>query len=226
MRSLCLILLFTILLLRNSTAQNETQNLNRFVDDFVTGRPVGSQYEGTKLKSSPDFKESTIYLKNGKITTENLRYNAYLDEMEFQKSGIVYQVTNKRDIDSLELNGHLYECLLLLDRKDRPKMGYAFRLNGNDSLALYVQYLQSYEDPKQFPLAYAEDKPTGYVDDPPRYLLRYPGLGVIELSSVRKRFYEQLKLVSAETAQWARKSKLKTNETGYLQLLDYLIAHF
>lgn len=207
-------------------AQDEANRRNPYIDQFLVGRindaPL-EQYEGSPYPVK-QFESARVYLKDGSVSENWLRYNAYRDEMEFQKNEQTFEVVNKKDIDRIELGSVLYYCITLYDRENRPKMGYAQRAMGNDSLGLYLQKLVSFRPAKKHNIAGQGYTPDRFVPDQPRYHLIVPDRGSIPLSDRKKTFYEQLEQLSPDLAKMAKDQKIGANANGYREITTLLLA--
>lgn len=226
---LLLLVACTLLHLSPLAAQQPTPDQNRFVNEFIEGRINGTTATNVDFQNSAyhqgKFAPAVLFLINGKTSRSVMRYNAFADEMEFLKKGIVYEVVNKHVIDSIQLNDRTYVPMLITNLAGNPHYGFAFKKMGNDSVALYYQEPRTPEKARQFSQSYAEDRPPGYADAPIRYIVKYPGLGNVELARSKKRLQEQLLLFGDQTADWAKREKLKPKPADFEALVNYLAKY-
>lgn len=207
------------------TAQDQANRQNPYVDQFLIGRvnePTLEKFEGSPYPVQT-FEPATVYLKNGGTSDHQLRYNAFRDEMEFQKNGKTFEVINKKDIDHIQLGLTRYYCFPLSDREHQPKLGYGRRILGNDSLALYQQKLVGFRPAKRHMIAGQGYSPASYVKQQPRYFLRYPGQPTLLLSARKKLFYEQLEALAVGLSQIAKERRLGADEEGYRAITTLLL---
>jgi hypothetical protein len=170
-----------------------------------------------------NFKDANVVFRDGTIQAHSLRYNNFLDEMEFTQNGTITHIANKSSIDKIIIGDKVYKVCRQVKNNQTTHSYFVELVFGSVTLL------------KKEPIEYLpEKKITGGYQDymPPRFVLKDPVYFVIiqadnpeELPSGKSGFLKFLDSKNLNASQTFKKNKLKYNEEGLKSLINKLNAH-
>ncbi|MGC4129538.1 MAG: hypothetical protein QM564_08235 [Bergeyella sp.] len=205
-------------------AQVGNENVSYSNGIFFTraNRPTTKEYviDGIPFPNGKQFDKVIIegYSKN----VQNLRYNAYEDEMEFQEGEQLYY-TNKEEglkIEFPELK-KTYQCInYSIEGKNR--FGYLVLLVENPKYSLYKREKTELLKGEKSPNAYGKDANDYYAKQKDLYLIKR-GHDFIKLPKNQKEFISQFSLNKAYFEKYIKDNKLSFSKEGDLiKIMEYL----
>lgn len=169
-----------------------------------------------------DFALATVKLASGDTLQHALRYNALLDEMEFEQDGQIYVISNKYRIEQLQLGQKTYWVRPKFMAGQAPGMGF-FELLVDGHSRLYVQHLRKFLPEKRPSSGYEQYQPPRIVEDKPVYFIQLdPASAPIAVDAQKKIFLQDFRPHIANIDGLMRKHRIKFNEAGLIDLVTAL----
>jgi len=218
------ILIVFLLIADTIFAQAGNENISFSTGNFFMrgNRPSTKEkiIDGTPYINGNDFTKVIIegYSKN----VQNLRYNAYDDEMEFKEGEDVY-FTNKEDglkIDFPALK-KTYQCLnYSYDNKSR--FGYLVLLVDNPKYSLFKKEKVELLKGEKSPNAYSKDANDYYAKEKDVYLIKKDNT-FSKLPKNQKEFINDFSLNKTEFDKFIKNNKLNFyKEEDLKKIITYL----
>jgi len=176
--------------------------------------------DGTQYINGKDF--TKVIIKNYSKNVQNLRYNAYEDEMEFKEGEVVY-FTNKEEglkIDFPTLK-KTYQCLnYTFDNKN--KFGYLVLLVDNPRYSLFRKEKIELLKGEKSPNAYSKDANDYYAKQKDLYLIRKEDT-FIKMPKNQKEFISEFSLNKTEFDKFIKDNQLNfSKEDDLKKIISYL----
>jgi hypothetical protein len=222
--------LFIFILLIVITNFSGAQTMPRsLMDDFRFTKIVDGTYSKYDLKIS-DI-QGTPYLEEGfspgKIVTnegviyENipLRYNAYSDDMEFQKGGDTYNIDPKAIVGRAEFGGVIF-CYTKYEASGKIQSGF-FEILTEGKATLLVKYSVRFLDREEVK-AYVDPKPARFDEAQKEHYLSVAGAPA-KLITNKKKLLESFGSQMKEMESYISKNRLSVKEDDGL---TKIVAHF
>lgn len=219
------IILIAVLLTADTIfAQAGNENISFSTGNFFMrgNRPSTKEkiIDGTPYINGNDFTKVIIegYSKN----VQNLRYNAYDDEMEFKEGDDVY-FTNKEEGLKIDFPGHkkTYQCLnYSYDNKNR--FGYLVLLVDNQKYSLFKREKIELLKGEKSPNAYSKDANDYYAKEKDVYLIKKDNT-FSKLPKNQKEFINDFSLNKTEFDKFIKANKLNfSKEEDLKKIITYL----
>jgi hypothetical protein len=164
-----------------------------------------------------NFSDAKVFFKDGTVQTHSLRFNNFLDEMEFMQNDMVTHIANKSAIEKIIIGDKTYKVYPVVKNAQTVHSYYLELVVGNVTLL------------KKAPIEYLPEKRItgGYQDYmPPRFVVKDPVYFVIiqqgnpeEVPSGRAGLLKYLDSKGLNASQTFKKNKLKYNEEGIKSLI-------
>lgn len=165
---------------------------------------------------SKEFKDCIIYLNDGRYGTIPIRYDLFLDEIEFKKDGKTLWLT-KNDIKNIHYGSEI--LIVTSVSEDAGKLGYVF-LQDSGKYSLFMKKAVEYL-PYVAPKGYADPIPDRFNSKTDEFYLK------IENNPLKK-FRTKKDLLGLlgnkpEIEAYIKKEKIKTDKAADLKkLFGYL----
>jgi len=220
---------FFILLFVLTNSLNAQTMLNGLMDSYRFKKMTDGAYSNFNLKMSEI--QGTLYLNEefstGKIITsegatfENipLRYNAYSDDLEFQKGEDTYNIDPKTIIRRAEFGGAVFGCMKY-DSFGKIQNGL-FEILTEGKATLLVKYTIKFLE-KEKVQAFADPKPARFDAPKKEYYMTMDGAPA-KLITNKKSLLELFGDRKDEMESYISKNKLSVRED---EGLTKIIAHF
>jgi len=168
--------IFFLIVLANGL--NAQTMMNGLMDNFSFQKITEGTYSRNNLKLS-DI-QGTPYLdanfKTGKITTGEgavytdipLRYNAFTDDLEFQKGEDTFNINPKTIVKKAEFAGRVFGCMSF-DDSGKIKNGF-FEIIKEGKATLVIRYIVKFQEKEEIK-AFAEPKPARFDEALKEYFL-------------------------------------------------------
>lgn len=205
-------------------AQAGNENISYSTGNFFmrANRPTTLEYviDGNPYINSKEFKQVTIpgYSSN----VQNLRYNGYVDEMEFEDGGEIYY-TNKEDglkITFKDLN-KIYH-ILNYSYDNRNRFGYLVLLGEFPETTLYKREKVELLKGEKSPSAFGKDANDYYAKERDLYLVKKDST-FFKFPKNTKEFTESFSVNKADFDNFVRTNKLNfTKEEDILKMMNYI----
>jgi hypothetical protein len=158
-----------------------------------------------------EFVEGTVYLKNGTVTSLPLKYDLYLDEIEFLKEDRTYWVI-KNEV----------ECIELGEESIYPENSVYYFSRETGRYSLYIRKKVSFV-PKVPPQGYAEEIPDRFDREVDEYYLKEENMPAREIRN--KKGLLALLGDDESALDFVKKSKTKASSLeDLLELVQFLNA--
>lgn len=218
-------LVICLFLVSNSIlAQVGNENVSFSTGNFFLkgNRPTTKEYvvDGNPYIDGAEFHNVKIdgYSKN----VQDLRYNAYEDEMEFIKNDVIYYANKEEGLKIyfIELK-KTYQCLnYSYDNKNR--FGYLVLLVENPKLSLYKREKIELLKGEKSPNAYSKDANDYYAKEKDLYIVKKEDK-FFKLSKNIKDFITDFSLEKNEVSDFYKKNKLNfSKEEDLIKLFNFI----
>ncbi len=222
MKKIITFVLISTSMLLNAQVGNE--NISFSTGNFFMrgNRPSTKEniVDGTPYINGNNFEKVVIkgYSKN----VQNLRYNAYEDEMEFKDGNDTYY-TNKEEglkIDFPALK-KTYQCVnYSFDNKNR--FGYLVVLVDNPKYSLFKQEKIELLKGEKSPSAYSKDANDYYVKQKDLYIIKKEN-SYFKMPKNQKEFINDFSLNKTEFDKFIKENKLSfSKEEDLKKIINYL----
>lgn len=205
-------------------AQAGNENISYSTGNFFmrANRPTTLEYviDGNPYINSKEFKQVTIpgYSSN----VQNLRYNGFVDEMEFEDGGEIYY-TNKEDglkITFKDLN-KIYH-ILNYSYDNRNRFGYLVLLGEFPETTLYKREKVELLKGEKSPSAFGKDANDYYAKERDLYLVKKDST-FFKFPKNTKEFTESFSVNKSDFDNFVRTNKLNfTKEEDILKMMNYI----
>ncbi|AZI54535.1 hypothetical protein EIB75_04410 [Epilithonimonas vandammei] len=205
-------------------AQSGNENVSFSTGNFFMrgNRPSTKEYviDGIPYPNGKQFDQVVIqgFSKN----VQNLRYNAYDDEMEFKDKTYTY-FTNKEEGLKIEFPSlkKVYKTLNY-SIEGRTKFGYLVLLFENPKYSLYKREKIELLKGEKSPNAYGKDANDYYAKQKDIYLIEN-NKQFTKFPKNQKEFIEVFKLDNANFDTYVKTNKINfSKEEGMIKLIQYL----
>ncbi len=205
-------------------AQVGNENVSFSTGNFFTraNRPSTKEHiiDGIPYPNGKQFDKVGIdgYGKN----VQNLRYNAYDDEMEFQDKEQTYYTNKEEGIKILfpSLKKTYVSSNYVVEGKS--KFGYLVLLIENSKYSLYKREKIELLKGEKSPSAFGKDANDYYAKEKDLYLIKKDSI-FIKFPKNSKDFIEQFDLNKSEFESFANSNKVNfSKEESLIKLVDYL----
>lgn len=219
------LIVFALVIFENlAYAQAGNENISFSTGNFFmrANRPTTLEYviDGNPYINSKEFKQVTIpgYSSN----VQNLRYNGYVDEMEFEDGGEIYY-TNKEDglkITFKDLN-KIYH-ILNYSYDNRNRFGYLVLLGEFPETTLYKREKVELLKGEKSPSAFGKDANDYYAKERDLYLVKKDST-FFKFPKNTKEFTESFSVNKSDFDNFVRTNKLNfTKEEDILKMMNYI----
>lgn len=219
------LIVFALVIFENlAYAQAGNENISYSTGNFFmrANRPTTLEYviDGNPYINSKEFKQVTIpgYSSN----VQNLRYNGYVDEMEFEDGGEIYY-TNKEDglkITFKDLN-KIYH-ILNYSYDNRNRFGYLVLLGEFPETTLYKREKVELLKGEKSPSAFGKDANDYYAKERDLYLVKKDST-FFKFPKNTKEFTESFSVNKSDFDNFVRTNKLNfTKEEDILKMMNYI----
>lgn len=205
-------------------AQVGNENVSFSTGNFFmrANRPTTKEYviDGNPYINSKNFEQVTIegYSKN----IQNLRYNGYEDEMEFEDGGQVYYA-NKEDGLKIEFKDFKKTYQILnysYDSKNR--FGYLVLLVENPKYSLYKREKVELLKGEKSPNAYSKDANDYYAKERDLYLVKKEA-EFFKFPKNSKEFIARFAVDQSEFEKFVKTNKLSfSKEDDMIKMVNFL----
>lgn len=205
-------------------AQAGNENISYSTGNFFmrANRPTTLEYviDGNPYINSKEFKQVTIpgYSSN----VQNLRYNGFVDEMEFEDGGEIYY-TNKEDglkITFKDLN-KIYQ-ILNYSYDNKKRFGYLVLLGEFHEYALYKREKVELLKGEKSPSAFGKDANDYYAKERDLYLVKKDST-FFKFPKNTKEFTESFSVNKSNFGNFVRTNKLSfSKEEDILKMMNYI----
>ena len=222
-------IIFVILILILSNSLNAQTMLNGLMDNYRFKKMTDGTYNRNNLKMS-DI-QGTPYLNEkfspGKIITLDgatyegipLRYNAYSDDLEFQKGEDTYDIDPKTIVKRAEFGGTVF-CCMKYDFFGKIQNGL-FEILSEGKTILLVKYTIKFLEKEKLQ-AFADQKPARFEAPQKEYYITFDSI-TAKLISNKKNLLELFGNQKDEMESFISKNKLSVrNEDA----LAKIVAHY
>lgn len=195
-------------------AQNDIQllELTNYVE-FHNPDLSTRQSEYYKVVGTPylweDFREGKLLTKDHQVFPGMYRYNIHDQEMEFRLDGIIYEVKDKLNIDTLIIDGHRFIYLLAQNKKKDVQGAFYEVLQSGECLLLARKRVELI--PGRTRQAYAEPRPPHFTRMPDFYYLQ-KGVRAPQRITGRKVIREYLSEKDAEIRNFMKQRKVSVRK--------------
>lgn len=196
---------------------------SRYIND-LGGRIGGRTDKSVQGSQYYDGVESFLPVKIDGYDNETpaFRYNAYRDEMEFQKEGQIYYALKK---EGLRINfvraNKVYEVLNYTDKTDIIT-GYLVVINEGDKVSLYVKEQIKYIAERESATGYDSSKPAEYkkVDD--TFFIRIED-ATVNFPKNKKELLKMFPDKNPQISDYLKKNKISfSKESDLIELTKFL----
>ncbi len=219
------LIVFALVIFENlAYAQAGNENISYSTGNFFmrANRPTTLEYviDGNPYINSKEFKQVTIpgYSSN----VQNLRYNGFVDEMEFEDGGEIYY-TNKEDglkITFKDLN-KIYH-ILNYSYDNRTRFGYLVLLGEFPETTLYKREKVELLKGEKSPSAFGKDANDYYAKERDLYLVKKDST-FFKFPKNTKEFTESFSVNKSDFDNFVRTNKLNfTKEEDILKMMNYI----
>jgi hypothetical protein len=171
-----------------------------------------------------NFSEAKVVFKDGTVQLHALRYNNFLDEMEFKQNDVITHIANKSTIDEIIINDKVFK-VYPLEKSNQSSFTYFIELvSGKVSLLQKapIEYLPE----KRIQGGYQDYLPPRFVVKDPVYFIKIQEGNPEELPSGKGRFLKYMDEKGLNASQIFNKNKLKVNESGMKSLVTEINNHY
>lgn len=156
--------------------------------------------------------EDTVFSNIG------LRYNAYSDELEFQKGADIYNVAFKTMVKKAEFGGSTFTCRSF--EVDGTKREGFFKILAEGKAILLVKYKIRFLDRKEVG-AFTDYQPARFEEPSVQYFIAFNGHDA-KMFYTKKQLLALLKDQSGAITVYLSKNKFSlTDEQGLVKLISY-----
>lgn len=220
---------FFIMLFVLTNNLNAQTMLNGLMDSYRFKKMTDGTYTDFNLKMSEI--QGTLYLNEefspGKIITSEgatydnipLRYNAYSDDLEFQKGEDTYNIDPKTIVRRAEFGGTVFGCMKY-DFFGKTQNGL-FEILTEGKATLLVKYTIKFLE-KEKAQAFADPKPARFEVPKKEYYIAFEGVPA-KLITSKKSLLELFGNRKDEMESYMSKNKLSIREDG---ALTKIFVHF
>jgi len=154
-----------------------------------------------------------------------MRYNAYKDEMEFEKDGKLFYLTKAYNfLITFDGLNKVYQVFSYQENK-RAKDGYFIVLSNGDKVSLLLQEKIKYFDGVKARSGYTEDKPASLKRLNDKLYIGYKNSTASELPNKKKDLLKLFSSKSTEIEAYAKKNNLGFKNTeDLIQLFKHYNA--
>ena len=194
----------------------------RFLDDFrfheqAVNPDAGVINSYKDIEGSPylfpDFRTTDIYTKDGKHYRGKIRYDMYMDEMEFQINKQTFWVSSKENIAKIVLDGKTF---LYLKNEGAKKGGY-FELLVDGRCRLLVKYQVNFKKAEEAK-PYQEPSPAHFEPKTNLYYLSKKGEPLFLIKN-KKSLLKYLNDKNQDIPSFMRKNHISPSREGDLKKL-------
>lgn len=203
--------------------------LNGLVRDFEFKKITEGTYSRNNLKISDiqgspyldeDFSPGKITTNDGTIYTEiPLRYNAYSDDMEFQKDKDSYNIDPKTIVKRAEFGGLIFSYLRY-DENAKSKSSF-FEILIEGKATLLVRYTVKFLE-KEAVKAFVDPKPARFEEAQKEYYISFDGAPA-KLITNKKNLLELFGTQKTEMESYISKNKLSVKGDD---ALTKIVVHY
>ena len=195
--------------------------MQRFLDGVTLDADFLASVDGTPYVKM-DFVNSSVYFKKNDTVAKEymLRYNNFLDEIEFKQDNKILFIKNKSHVDRIIMNGKTYKCLYYTEKK-QVREGYLEQLvDGN--IKLYSRQSVSFEPEKPPTAGYEDPKPAKFTIEADKYFIQFYNKEIKDAPLTKKKINGLFKENGIDISDYLKDNKLKGNKDGLVQLVKYV----
>ena len=220
----CFLMLFGFQQMASAQIAVRMDDFAGFVRDQNLGRVGHDAREESNMIGSPylqdTFQKGVILMRNNiQYSGIPLRYNIYLDEVEFRvEDGQIWALSNPEKVQLIEMPDTklVYQPYLLLKQ---IKMGFFFPLV-EGKIKLYRKPKMMVEKAQKTGL-YRYEKPAKFMKKPDEFYIKEKTKAA-ELITSKKKLLELFPDKQKELSDFIKKNKVKTNDVeSLIQLVEY-----
>lgn len=217
---------FVIFLLTQTLvfAQVGNENVSFSTGNFFTraNRPSTKEYiiDGTPYPNGKQFDKVSIegYSKN----VQNLRYNAYEDEMEFQDKNDTYYTTKENELKIIFPSLKKTYKTVNYNVDGKSKFGYLVLLFDGNKYKLFKREKVELLKGEKSPNAYSKDANDYFAKEKDLYLIQY-GDNFIKFPKKSKDFATEFNLDKKDFENFIKSNKINfSNEEDLITLVKFL----
>ncbi len=212
----------TVLLFSSIVIYSQQKNVeNVFDNNFAI---VASFYlRANDLLGSSYINEQFLAVKLiNSDKTYLMRYNAYMDEIEFEKDGKLFYLTKAYNFSIIfESLNKIYQ-VFSYQENNRTKDGYFVALSKGDNISLLLQEKIKYFDEVKARSGYTKDKPAALKRIKDKLYIGYNNKTASELPIKKNELLKLFSSKSADIEVYAKKNNLdfRKNE-DLIQMFNY-----
>ena len=219
-----IIAIFVLIIASNAYSQtgldNKIQDLVFKSVDLATGVEVGKYVDGSpylvkdflmgKVEGFPDFYQ--------------IRYNAYLDEVQFKKDNKIMAFLKEEKYGTIKFTD-TNETLKLANYKyeNNSVLGYLFVIADTGNVKIYRKSSVTFQDFKVAKNSYETDSPANFRRAPDVYFVQRGTAGIVELPSNKKQLIELFPDKKEEIKNYLKDNKLDYNTKNNVQKLAAIL---
>lgn len=205
-------------------AQVGNENISFSTGNFFmrANRPTTKEYliDGNPYVNSKNFEQVTVPGYSSNI--QNLRYNGYEDEMEFEDAGQIYYA-NKEDGLKIEFK-NLKKTYQILNYSfdSKNKFGYLVLLVDHPKYSLYKREKVELLKGEKSPSAYGKDANDYYAKERDLYLVKKDA-EFFKFPKNSKEFIGRFSVDKSEFEKFLKANKLSfSKETDLIKMIEFL----
>ncbi len=223
------VILTVILLIALTNLLKAQTMLNGLMENFRFKKMTDGTFTNFNLKMSDiqgtpyldnEFNQGKIITAEGAVYTDiPLRYNAFTDDLEFQKGTDTYNIDPKTLVKRAEFGGVIF-CCLPYDADGKIKNGL-FEILTEGKATLLVKYTVKFLEQEQVK-AYADPKPARFEEAQKEFYITFEGAPAKVISN-KKNFLEMCGAQKSEMESYISKNKLSVKGDDNL---TKLVVHY
>ncbi len=214
--------LATVLLFSSIVIYSQQKNVENVFDnnfaivpsfDLRANDLLGSSYINEQFLAVKLINSDKTYL---------MRYNAYMDEIEFEKDGKLFYLTKAYNFSIIfESLNKIYQ-VFSYQENNRTKDGYFVALSKGDNISLLLQEKIKYFDEVKARSGYTKDKPAALKRIKDKLYIGYNNKTASELPIKKNELLKLFSSKSADIEVYAKKNNLdfRKNE-DLIQMFNY-----
>jgi hypothetical protein len=215
----------TALLFLSIAIYSQQKNIENVLDNNYTVVPTFDVRSNGLLGSSYINEQFLAVKLVNTDKTYLMRYNAYKDEMEFEKDGKLFYLTKVYDFSiTFEGSNKVYQVFSYQEIKG-TKDGYFVALSKGDKVSLLLQEKIKYFDGVKARSSYTEDKPASLKRIKDKLYIGYKNNTASELPNRKKDLLKLFSSKSTEIEAYAKKNNLGFKNTeDLIEIFKYYNA--
>ena len=207
------ILYITVLITFGNVFGQQTifQNENAYNSLFGSSAMNREINQEKEAKGSQYFQEDFLYVfVDEMVKPFKMRYNAYFDEMEFDRDGVIYDL-DKSQYKSIKFDG-INKKYVIVDYMDgnQIKTGYLIELVGGSKYSLYKREKIEFVEGKKSGTGFGIDSPSEYKPKKEDFFMKLSDGSIVEIPTSKGKLAD----LFGEDAKTANKI-MKENKVSY-----------